>query len=150
MKYEFKKQFPILDGCEFTIDGEVTNYKYLGGGERVRLFRDREIALYCLSKRKVQDVFKDIMNKIKKTSKNELERDKEVIERILQQIDISYEQACDVYDEMQRQKNFLRIDGIRDCMKALRLANYDVSYTSQEVEEILQRLDGWYCPVCDY
>jgi polyhydroxyalkanoate synthesis regulator phasin len=33
-----------------------------------------------------------------------MERDKEVIERIIQQIDISYEQACDVYDELKKQK----------------------------------------------
>ena len=68
-----------------------------------------------------------------------MERDKEVIERILQQIDINYEQACDVYDELQRQKAISREDGIRDTLKALRLHNYDVPYTPYEIEDILNK-----------
>jgi hypothetical protein len=60
MKNNFKEQFPILSGCEFTINGKVTNYKYLGDGKRVRLFRDREIALYCLSKQRVREILDEI------------------------------------------------------------------------------------------
>lgn len=39
-----------------------------------------------------------------------MERDQETIERILQQFDMSYELACDIYDEMERQKKLARAE----------------------------------------
>lgn len=63
----FKEQFPDLDPCEFKINRRKTNYKYLGDGSRVKLFRDREIGLYCLEKQQINmKRARIMMNKIQK------------------------------------------------------------------------------------
>lgn len=43
-----------------------------------------------------------------------------------------YEKLCDVEQEAYQM-------GIRDCMKALRICNYDIAYTPKEIMKILKQ-----------
>ena len=58
---KFEEKFPSLENHEFIVDGKKTNYKYVGNGERVRLYRDKEISQYCQDNARVKDVIEQIM-----------------------------------------------------------------------------------------
>jgi hypothetical protein len=70
-------------------------------------------------------------------------RDINTLQMIERQLRVTPGTAINIYDEIEKQKALAREKAIRETLIALRKHNYDVSYTPQEIEAILQERD-WF------